>query len=201
VVEGFREAQLYAHEVNKAYPSGINPLSFVLATNGKSILFGNWDSQPTAIYEVSDLRIGNNLHAALRQMIGIDALKATAAATRKKFRPTLLFRPVDFIGGDATLNKRIGFNSFAADLAVLIRMSFVSDTAERLDDIIERAYVSSDEITKYDQLLETFLKERVEQLALPGRARSKQRGIARPLSPSNYDSSPPHCPQPVRYNS
>jgi hypothetical protein len=167
VMEGFREAQLYAHEVNKAYPAGINPLCFVLAVNGKRLLFGSWDSQPVAIYEVSDLRLGNNLHSMLRQMLGIETLRATAAATRKKFRPTPLFRPIDFIGGDAMLNKRIGFNSFAADLAVLIRMFFVSDTAERLDDIIERAYVSSDEITKYDQLLETFLRERVELLTMP----------------------------------
>jgi hypothetical protein len=47
-------------------------------------------------------------------------------------------------------------------------MFFVSDTAERIDDIIERAYVSSDEITKYDQILESYLRERVEQLAMPG---------------------------------
>jgi Type I restriction enzyme R protein N terminus (HSDR_N) len=171
VLQGFREAQLYAPEVNKAYPPGINPLRFVLAVNGKSLLFGEWDSKPSGVYDVSDLCLGNHLHTLLKETIGFHALKEAAAATRRRFRPAPLFRPANFIGGDATLNQRIGFNSFATDLAVLIRMFFVSDTAERIDDIIERAYVSSDEITKYDQILETFLRERVEQLAAPGARR------------------------------
>ena len=34
--EGFREAQLYAHELNKVFPTGINPVQFVLCVNGRN---------------------------------------------------------------------------------------------------------------------------------------------------------------------
>jgi hypothetical protein len=167
--KGFIEAQLYAHELNKRFPPGVNPCNYVFSTNGRTLLVGLWDAaKPALQLEVSDLVIGSAAHDRLRSLIGSSALHIFAQNVRKRFRPVSVSRPIDHIGGDATLNRSLGYNSFAVDLSPLIRMYFVSDSAERVDDIIKKAYVPTSEITRYDQLLETFLRERVDSISAPG---------------------------------
>ena len=165
--EGLREAQLYAHEINKVYPPGVNPVRFVLSLNGHKLLYGEWDSALHTEVPTADLKLSSGSSTALRSFLGIDALLRHVARVRGSFRLTNVFRPIDSIGGEQLLNRRLEFNSFATELADLIRMFFVSDEAERIDDIIERAYVSSSEITKYDQLLEGFLRDTIRRVQDP----------------------------------
>jgi type I site-specific restriction endonuclease len=40
--EGYREARLYATEINARYPHKVNPCSRVVATNGRILLCGEW---------------------------------------------------------------------------------------------------------------------------------------------------------------
>lgn len=86
--EGYREAQLYAHELNKSFETGINPVSLVLSTNGRQIRFGNWDSASFTDIAVSDLKIGTAAHADIRQCLGISSLRTIAIALRSRLRPT-----------------------------------------------------------------------------------------------------------------
>src|SRR5262249_48866473 len=129
VEDGFREAQLYAHELNKGFPTGISPARFVASTNGRILQFGYWDSNSAETVEVADLRLASAARDIVRSTLGFESLKASAERTRRQFRPTQAFRPIDSIGGDATLNRRIQMNSFATDIAPLVRMFFVSESA------------------------------------------------------------------------
>jgi len=165
--EGFREAQHYAHEFNKTYRTGINPVAFVLSTNGRTVRFGNWDSSNVIDVAVADLKLGTAAHAKVKELLGFAALSTAAQRLRAKLRRFTVERPINEIGGNQTLNRRIAYNSFATELAPLIRMFFVSESAERIDEIIERAYVSSEEITKYDQILEIFLRDNIHQIQDP----------------------------------
>jgi type I site-specific restriction endonuclease len=165
--EGFREAQLYAHELNKAFPTGVAPARFVACINGKMLRFGFWDSNSVNDIAVADLRLASAARDTLRSELGFENLNRSAEATRTKFRPTQSFRPVDSIGGDATLTRRLTMNSFATDIAPLVRMYFVSESAERIEEIISKAYVASDETTTYDQMLELFLKDNIRSIQDP----------------------------------
>jgi len=167
VEEGFREGQLYAHEANKAYPSNINPVQFVVSLNNTTLIYGEWDSGEAKRVNVKDLKLSSTVSNDLRETIGFAALEESAKRTRQRFRPTQVFRPIDSIGGESSLNRRLPVNSFATDLAPLIEMFFVSNTAERVDAIIEKAYVSSTEITTYDAILETFLRDTISHLPDP----------------------------------
>src|SRR5262245_26369501 len=60
VDSGFREGQLYAHEVNKRYPSGLNPVVHVIACNGQDLLYGPWDSGSPVRLPLSSLSPGVN---------------------------------------------------------------------------------------------------------------------------------------------
>jgi type I site-specific restriction endonuclease len=100
-IEGSREAELYAHELNKAYPSGINPPSLVLSTNGKVAIFGPWDGKPAGSLQIQDLQIGTSAHHELKEYLGFPILAKAATTARSRFRPAQAFRPIDSIGGDA----------------------------------------------------------------------------------------------------
>lgn len=80
------------------------------------------------------------------------------------------------MGGEQALNRRLPLNAFAAELARPLRMFFNSNISDRLDEIIEKAYVSNDEITRYDHIFELFLRDNLAQIKDPqGHLLSTQR--------------------------
>jgi type I site-specific restriction endonuclease len=101
--EGFREAQLYAHELNKVFPTGINPVQFVLCVNGRTLRCGYWDSTQIKgpVCCRSEARYGRA--SRFRSFIGYDALKREAATITQRFRPTQTYRPINFAGGEQAL--------------------------------------------------------------------------------------------------
>src|SRR5690606_16731758 len=56
---GYREARLYASVLNAKYKGGINPCQRILASNGRKVLAGPWDSEPTFEANVEDLAPGS----------------------------------------------------------------------------------------------------------------------------------------------
>ena len=69
-------------------------------------------------------------------------------------------RPYQLAGGVAVLNAKKPLNTFAADLSPILRGSFSSTQQLTNKEIISRAYVSTDEVTEYDRVLESLLRER-----------------------------------------
>lgn len=61
----------------------------------------------------------------------------------------------------AQIQSRIEPNSFSADLAPVIRRYFSSHEQELDEDIFSKAYISSNEVTGYDRILESYLKDRL----------------------------------------
>src|SRR5208283_104391 len=51
VLGAFREARLYANELNAIHPSGLNPATRVIASDGKR-LFAGWYDQATPILDI-----------------------------------------------------------------------------------------------------------------------------------------------------
>jgi hypothetical protein len=71
--------------------------------------------------------------------------------------------PYNLAGGPALLRATVRLNQFAAPLATLLQRYFSSSQQASIKEIVERAYVSSDEVTEYDRILESLLRERVAQ--------------------------------------
>ncbi len=91
-----------------------------------------------------------------RQALEDHSLKCLRASSSKK---SLL--PYNLAGGSALLRATINPNTFAAPLAPLLGRYFSSSQQTSIQEIVERAYVSSGEVTEYDRILESLLKERV----------------------------------------
>jgi hypothetical protein len=76
VSEGFREARLYAAEVNALFESGINPLAKIVATNGEQLLAGAWDqAEPAIVFPITDLVPTSAKMVALFDFIGSASLE------------------------------------------------------------------------------------------------------------------------------
>jgi hypothetical protein len=68
------------------------------------------------------------------------------------------------IGTPSKLGRVLGVNEFAEPLFPILTKYF-ENTDDTSDEVIDRAYVTSDELTAYEGILETFLKDRVGKLA------------------------------------
>jgi hypothetical protein len=157
---GYHEAQLYAAYLNQNYPTGINPAHFILATNDKQFMFGYWDSKPVLQGDVSDLTPQSSLMRELQGLCGSRALDNHALQCLNTSAAKRSVLPFNLAGGPALLRATIQPNRFAAPLAPLLQRYFSSSQQSSVAEIVERAYVSSDEVTEYDKILESLLKER-----------------------------------------
>lgn len=93
VEQGFKEAQLYAHEINKRFPPNINPAHWVIATNGATILYGTWDcgrrSRTFAFQEA--LKIERAIHNA-QSLVTTDKMSG-ANYVQESIQKTLDWKP------------------------------------------------------------------------------------------------------------
>lgn len=160
IEEALREARLYAAEINKRYPPDVNPIGYILACNGEQLALTQWDSETEVIIApAGDVRPGTSLLAAFQSAIGKRALEER----QRKLAPHFLTRPLfavsSAIGGQRKLTNQLGVNEFADPLFPILTRYF-DDSAETPDDVVDRAYVTSDELSRYEGILETYLKDR-----------------------------------------
>lgn len=158
----YEEAQQYALAMNSHYPTGINPVGFVVGTNGTQLLIGNWDGAPRLRFDMANLAQGPE-SAELYNLCGWRMLEEHAAQVTKKMVRPSYFRPYNFAGGEAILRQTVPINNFALDLVEVLKRYFSSETRIDNDEILTKGYVSSEETTKYDGLLETFLRDSLRE--------------------------------------
>ncbi len=159
---GYREASLYARHLNQEYRSDLNPCRYILSCNGTHVLVGTWDSKPELEYKVSDLTIGSPALQRLREYLHYRVLQSHAQLCLSRIKIKVAVTPFNTLTGGSELSRsRKPFNTFAVDLAPVLRKYFTSSSQNSDPDIYQRGYVGSDEVTRYDQVLESLLKDRL----------------------------------------
>jgi energy-coupling factor transporter ATP-binding protein EcfA2 len=140
--EAFREARLYATEVNALYKKNINPCSFVIASDGTKLLAGSWDdSNPKYEIDVDDwLSTDKNFSGFLKEF-SLQNTKKFAESIRDKIRTKVRYKkPIHGLGGKHIQNRQIN-NSFGETLSLNHRHLFnPTEEAERVD-IVNNAYI------------------------------------------------------------
>jgi len=166
VESGLRDAHLYASEINKRYPPGVNPIGFVLASNGVQFALAEADSQTNAlIFAVGEAVPGSAVLQAIKDAIGKDALDKRVKTLAAHFQTRGFFAVSNYMGGQAVVNRQLGVNEFAEPLFPALTKYFANNSDETPDDVIDRAYVTSDELGSYEGILETYLKDRSSHIA------------------------------------
>jgi hypothetical protein len=187
IEEAIREARLYATEINKRYPPNINPIAYILASNGKKFALTQWDSETEILYATAvDLQPGTAILAAFRSILNRDDFEQRAGHLDRQFQGARFHRVPTLLGA-SRVSEQMGINSFAQELFPVVTKYFGTEADEASDDIIDRGYVSSEERGEYDGVLETYLKDRA-RVASDGRlqpittSRSNASGISKEIS-------------------
>jgi hypothetical protein len=157
----YAEACLYALEINKIFGHNINPCCRVIACDGVNVLAGHWDAEPEISVSVNSLEVASSTLDQLVSLVGSDRLEQLAAPVIKALRSSDFRRPFNHPSGNIQITSRIEPNTFAADLAPTLRRYFSSRDQSTDEEIYSRAYISSNEITSYDHILESFLRARL----------------------------------------
>jgi GTPase SAR1 family protein len=161
VDEAYREGSLYCLEINKKYAAGLNPCKIVIATNGIDLKVGYWDSHTALNYMISDLTTASSKLEDLKEICSFLVLQGFANETRARLRIENFKRPFNQGEGIALIHSKIESNTFAADITPILRKYFASRSIADQKEIYEKAYISSNELSSHDRILESFLKDRI----------------------------------------
>jgi len=162
VKEGYREARLYASELNSRFPKDVNPVKFVFASNGLKVAYSSASTQSDyQEFDLSELREGCRALDTLRASASREKLFQSYQEIANKIRPNKFRSPLSFVGGPSRQNESVGSNTFSTDLIPLMRRYFDPENSINNKDILDNAYCSSDEIQKYNSVLDILLSDRM----------------------------------------
>ena len=161
VAEAWEEATLYAHAINKNFPPRVNPTQKAFATNGIDYLAGDWDAAPLARGSIQELTTGSGKLKELQNTIGHQELERLSELVSAAMKLRGFKRPSSQGNGPALITSKLEPNTFAADLAPILRRYFSSRDQNKDPEIYKNAYVSSNEVTSYDRILESYLRDRL----------------------------------------
>lgn len=142
--EAYREARLYAHELNATFPTDINPVKKIIATDGVTLVAGNSDqSEPDITLLITELTAANEKYSLLYKAFNRKALDEICSKFDQTLRPTYLSKPRRLVGGRAIQDEEIGHNTFGANIASEFGHIFNPATIEDRKFIAVHGYIPS----------------------------------------------------------
>jgi hypothetical protein len=150
VEEGYREARLYAHELNSLYKTGFNPTRFVVASNGVELWYGYADhADPISKPLVNTLGAYAPDVADLHNLVSWKKLAGLAQGLSEEMKPTVFFKPRRLVGGANAQNEEVGQNTFGATLTASISAVFNPNTRTERSFIAKHGYIPSRRRERY----------------------------------------------------
>lgn len=142
--EAFREARLYASELNSTFDSGINPVQIIVATDGRKLIAGPPDQElPALSLELHELCPSSEKMAQLQSAMSGDCLAKIAADIQRSLRRDPGRRPRNLLGGPLVQNEEIQQNTFGATLTTDFSHIFNPSTPDDRTFIAKNGYISS----------------------------------------------------------
>lgn len=159
--DAYAEAQLYALELNKQFVKG-NPTQWVLVTNGLDIFVGRWDqNRPAQRIAVRSIVVGTAALETLNRLVGWDSLQELAAKTNSELLPSNWFLPSESLGENRVTLAKVGHNTLYEEVDPILRRYFNPREKEYEEEIIRNAYVTTDEVTRYERSFEDYIRTRI----------------------------------------
>lgn len=147
---GYREARLYAAELNAAYPSGINPLGKIFVSDGLQFAVGRWDrAVPEVTGILEELSSTSTKFAEVERLIDAHQLEADFKKIVALEKPSQYFKPRRMLGGEAVQHDSVAQNSFGGTVAAEFAHIFNPNTIEDRIKIATEGYVPSRRRERY----------------------------------------------------
>jgi len=159
LAEAYREARLYAAELNAIYPSGVAPVRFVIASNGIDLWAGPADHQdPELITKVEALKPYSQDLERLSEAVGAKALAALASKIRSALAPQRTWKPRSLVGGQSVQDEPMTMNTFGATISADLKQTFMPSTREERAKVVREAYITSSRRTRYVQPIDSIIR-------------------------------------------
>src|SRR5690606_23163564 len=93
LVEAYRQASLYASEINRFFKKNVNPCELIIATDGKNLLAGSWDSaSPEFSIPISEWLTTDSNFGSFLSSFSCSNLEKKASMSRKLIRTDASFK-------------------------------------------------------------------------------------------------------------
>ncbi|WP_223514757.1 type I restriction endonuclease [Pseudomonas sp. GL-R-26] len=159
VEEAFREARLYANELNAYFPTGVNPVRKVIATNGLTLLAGSSDNiKPQLEMNVSELVASSQKYHDLFKDFSRKSLDILVEKFNQDLYPGYLSKPRRLVGGRAVQDEEIGHNSFGANIASDLGHIFNPATIEDRIFIAKNGYIPSKRRERFIEPIDRLIR-------------------------------------------
>jgi energy-coupling factor transporter ATP-binding protein EcfA2 len=162
LVEAFREARLYALEINSLYKTDLNPCKLIIATDGTKLLAGNWDDNtPRYNIEIKDWISANNEFGKFVNEFCFQKQTKIALNLKEILRTNVVYkRPLNLLGGKHIQNAEKK-NSFGETISISYRHLFnPNDEVERAD-IVKNAYVKVDKHLSHVDPIDRLIRKKI----------------------------------------
>jgi hypothetical protein len=167
VSEAFRQARLYATEINASYPKMINPCERIIVTDGTILVAGFWDQDDPEVSVTKEKFVTTD--PSFFKFIEFCSKKTILANTEKilsKIKSNArYFKPLFMLGGKSVISESIGDNSFGSNVSIEYKYLFNPDSAEDRKSIIESAYVTSkrkqSHVTPIDKIIRASIPQHI----------------------------------------
>lgn len=157
--EAYREARLYAHELNATFPTNINPVKKIIATDSLIIIAGNSDqAEPEISLRTVELTAANEKYSALYKEFNRKALEEICNRFDLNLRPNFLSKPRRLVGGRAVQDEEIGHNTFGANIASEFGHIFNPATIEDRKFIAVHGYIPSKRRERYIDPIDKIIR-------------------------------------------
>ncbi len=191
--EAFRQASLYASEINRFFKEGVNPCKYVFATDGDVLYAGMWDNaNPKFNIPISEWEVTNNNFSAFLENFSYSRLNKFAIEMRKKIRTEVVFKkPLFLLGGKYIQNQSIN-NSFGESISIQYQHIFNPNEEIEREDIVKNAYVKVSKhqahVKPIDRLIRKKIRPAIEEsIELSNNERPKEL-IAKISDAHNYNN-------------
>lgn len=152
LTEAYRQASLYASEINRFFKKNINPCELIIATDGLTIVAGTWDSSsPQFTIGVNDWLPTDQKFSDFIATFSKNKLEKSSINFRKSIRTEAVYKkPLHLIGGKNIQNQSIN-NSFGDSISIQYQHLFNPNEESEMQDIVKNAYVK---VTKHQSHIE-----------------------------------------------
>lgn len=140
--EAFRQASLYASEINRLFESGINPCKYIIACDGTKLVAGTWDEAKFKFeIETKNWEPSDKGFSFFLQQFSLSNLNKVATETKNAIRRNIQFRkPLYMVGGSSIQNKQ-SVNTFGETISIEYQHLFNPNSEEEKTNIVQNAYV------------------------------------------------------------
>lgn len=150
VDEAYREARLYASELNSLYRSGISPVKYIIASDGMSLVAGYAD-QSLYKYSISfdEIDVYNESFSRFCDEFSQNSTNAHLKLITYQIRPRRYWKPRKQVGGISIQREEVGMNSFGATLSSDFAHIFNPQSNRDRSFIAKNAYIPSKRRERY----------------------------------------------------